>query len=104
MQDTEPVVVMTNCCEIGGYKFLSTHSLVFEPNSIKLKPSSDKHYVLDKTNKIFRQKIVLPDYKDNEFLIQPEIIHRNNVPNGGYFELDLFEPTGAYKENKLKAS
>ena len=101
VQDTEPMVYMSNCCEIGGYMFFDVVNLYFDLNSSLPKKPAVKHYVLDKINKIFRQKIVLPDYKDKEFFIHSEIIYRNNVSNGCFFELDLYELKQAYRENKL---
>ena len=101
MQDTEPKVYMQNCCEIGGYKFFEATTLSFDLNSNPPKKPAVKHYVLDKTNQIFRQKIVLPDFKDKEFFIQAGAIYRNNVSNGSFFELDLIELKQAYREDKL---
>jgi len=61
-----------------------------------------KDYVYDKqTGEIIRQKIILPDYKGKEFIIEVQRTYFDGKETGIHFELDLFELKQAYKENKL---
>ena len=101
MRETKPKTYLNNCCDIGGYTFFEVITLDLDL-SIRKPKFPISYYVLDKkTNEIFRQKIVLPDYKNKEFTITPNNIHKDNVTNGAFFELDLVELKEAYNENRL---
>ena len=90
---TDPMTYLNNCVDVGSYQFMEifTMSLGFPV----------KHYMRDKkTGEIFRQKLLLPDYKGKEVFIAPSVTGRN-YENGIYFELDLYELKEADRENKL---
>ena len=92
----DPMVILNNCVDVGRYQFMELITLVIEDMEFPI-----KYYVRDKkAGEIFRQKLLLPDYKGKEFVIGP---FRSNInyENGTYFELDLLELKQAYKENKL---
>jgi len=93
VSNLDPMVVLPNVVNVSKYQFFKIVTIKCDD---ALEP--DRYYFRDKeTNKIFRQKIVLPDYKGKEIFI-----FANNKSDIGYlFELDLIELKKAYKENRL---
>ena len=62
--------------------------------------TSSTYYARDKkTGEIFRQKIILPDYKGKDFSVDPSLL--NYYEKEYHFELDLIELKEAYRENRL---
>jgi len=91
--ESVPKVVLNNYWDMGRYQFMELQTLDHEtfPN----------YYYRDKNSgEIYRQKIVLPDYKGKDFFIS--LYEYGNTPaNGVRFNLDLLELKQAYRENKL---
>jgi len=92
----DPMVVLNNCVDAGGYQFLEMISLVKGD-----KRRYSEYFVRDKTTgEIFRQKLLLPEYKGKELFLGT--FGRNlDYENGTYFQLDLLELKQAYNENRL---
>ena len=64
--------------------------------------SHKTYYMRDKeTGEIFRQKIVLPDYKGKEFFLYAEGGFTRYLENEYVFTLNLSELKQAEKENRL---
>jgi len=100
VQKTNLKVIIDNWCEIGDYLFFRIQTLQSDMRSKFDYPEA--FYIHEKkTNEIFRQKIILPDYKDKEFTICPSNIRFSDVVSEVFFELDLIELKQAYNENKL---
>jgi hypothetical protein len=94
LSDSNPLAVMDICMAAGGFQFISL-SFYRENES-----PSEKYYMRDKeTGEIFRQKFILPDYKEKVFYFNPRL--SNYYENGYHFELDIFELKEAYRENGL---
>ena len=97
---TAPMTYLNNCVDVGRYQFMEVFTVRWEEGAF---PFPAKYYMRDKkTGEIFRQKIVLPDYKGREFLIGPtkSALYYGDE-NATYFELDIIELKQAYRENKL---
>ena len=94
--NSDPMVVMNNCVDYGGYQFIQIATVLFTPGASSTYPiinlMRDK-----KTGEVFRPKTIFPDYKDKEFIIGDS----GNYGEGIYFELDLIELKQALSENKL---
>jgi len=98
-----PKVVMTGFLDTGRYQFIQIQTLLTIDKMRDIKRDEYvKDYIYDKqSGEIFRQKMILPDYRGKEFTIE---IHRTffyGKTTGTHFELDLYELKQAYKENKL---
>ena len=92
----DPMVILNNCIDAGGYQFLELISLIKEDRK-----RLSEYFIRDKTTgEIFRQKLILPEYKGKEFFSG---LFRVNIDyeNGTYFVLDLLELKQAYTENRL---
>ena len=93
---TDPMVYMNNCVDAGRYQFMEVYTVRWEEGAF---PFPAKYYMRDKkTGEIFRQKIILPDYKGKEFLFHS---FYRDYENGPYLELDLIELKQAYNEDRL---
>ena len=101
----DPMVYLNNVVDATGYQFFRIETLIWGDPGDRY---PDRYYFRDKeTNEIFRQKIVLPDYKGKDFFFG--VGHSTGSgyhsafedENGYVFLLDLFELKQAYKENKL---
>jgi len=94
-----PIKYINNCVDMGRYQFMQV---------VTGSPGDDfpgnfpvAYYVRDKhTGEIFRQKLILPDYKGKEFIIGPSG-RVSGYEEGVLFELDLLELKQAYSENRL---
>ena len=93
-RETKPKSFINNWCEIGDYRFFD--KFIFHKDSEQI-----TYFLEKKSNEIFREKIVLPDYKNKNISLGPGWIHSSSVTNGRIFELDLIELKQAYRENKL---
>jgi hypothetical protein len=94
LKDLDPLIAMDNCMDVGEVLFMSI--IRYMPDGITL----PTYYTMDKeTGEIFRQKIILPDYKGKDFYINPRL--PNYYEKGYHFELDLYELKEADRENKL---
>ena len=92
----DPVIYLNNCVDAGRYQFMEVFTLQYN-----VLPYPVKYLLRDKeTGEVFRQKILLPDYKGKEFIISP-IRSGRDYENGPWFELDLSELKEAYRENRL---
>lgn len=90
-----PLIVMDICMDVGDFQFMSVYFYSMEGKS----PEA-KYYMQDKkTDEIFRQKFILPDYKGKDFYFNPRL--QNYSEKEYHFELDVFELKEAYRENKL---
>ena len=95
LSDLDPMIVMDICMNVGRFQCISVI-----PYSANGGSSPAKYYMRDKKNgEIFRQKIILPDYKGKDFYIDPRL--SNYYEKECHFELDLIELKEAYKENRL---
>ena len=96
IHELEPMIFLDNCMDAGRYQFMRTETLNIYTGS-KLQHN---YYVRDKkTGEVFRQKIILPDYKGKEFFISPQDKYFNEKEY--FFELDLMELKQANSDNKL---
>jgi len=92
----DPMVILNNCIDVGRYQFMELITVAWENRAYPI-----KYYLRDKkTGEIFRQKLVLPEYRGKEFFIGP-FRSQINYENGAIFELDLLELKQAYRENRL---
>ena len=102
-RDLEPRIFLDNFLNAGNYQFMRIYTMHYSNyrENYPERPYPDRHYVRDKkTGEVFRQKIVLPDYKGKEFFISayPLTVFQENIM---HFELDLMELKDAYRENRL---
>ena len=94
----DPMVYMNNCVDVGRYQFMEVFTVRWEEGAF---PFPVKYFIRDKkTGEVFRQKIILPDYKGKEFIFSP-LQSGRDYENGPWFELDLIELKHAYNENRL---
>jgi len=94
LSDMNPMLVMDICMDAGKYQFMSII------NYLANGETSPTYYMREKkTGEIFRQKIILPDYEEKTFYINPRF--PNYYEKGYHFELDITELAEAYRENKL---
>jgi hypothetical protein len=86
---------MDICMDAGRFQFMSVIHYLTNGNT-----SPPAYYTMDKkTGEIFRQKIILPDYKGKDFYINPSFA--NYYEKEYHFELDLIELKQAERENRL---
>jgi hypothetical protein len=94
LSDLDPVIAMDICMDAGRFQVMSV--IPYLAN----KTSSARYYMRDKkTGEIFRQKIILPDYKGKDFYFDPR--RTGYYEKAYHFELDLIELKEAYRENRL---
>ena len=97
-----PIVVITNIVDASRYQFFALKTIYYEEQSMRNPKYPDRHYFRDKeTGEIFRQKIILPEYKGKEFQIDVGRRIGFGEDNGSTFHLDLIELKQAYEENRL---
>ena len=90
-----PNLVMNGCLDAGMYQFICVSKISDMGNPIA-------YYMRDKKNgEMFRQKIVLPDYRGKEFFIYTYSHSVRYIENEYQFDLSLYELKQAFKENKL---
>ena len=98
VKDLDPMIVMNNCLDFGGYQFIDIVTLQYAPG---LAPGYPIKCLIrnKKTSEIFSQKITFPDYKGKDFFIgfgESQIFEE-----GVFYELELIELKQAYNENRL---
>jgi hypothetical protein len=95
VRNQDPKVVIPNILDGGRYMFFSIEALVIK--------SQDICYFMDKeTGEIFKQKLILHDFKGKEFEIFVSVYMLDTGDRIGYiYELELSELKEAYKENRL---
>ena len=94
-----PMEFLDNCLEMGQYQFINV--IIVRPGKVYAGIFPTKNYIRDKkTGEIFRQKLIVPDYKEKEFIITPGY-GSNGFENGYFFELSLAELKEAYRAGKL---
>ena len=94
---SDPMVILNNCMDVGRYQFMELITMIRENGEYP----PVKYLFRDKNSgEIFRQKIVIPEYKGEEFYIG---LHRFlvNDDNTIRYELDLCELKQAYREGRL---
>ena len=99
VKDLDPMFIMNNCMDYGGYQFIE----IVREFSKQTYPITfpTKYLIRDKkTDEVFRQKIILPDYNGKEFFISTGASGRY-YEDGTYFDLDLVELKQALNENRL---
>lgn len=90
-----PLIVIDICMDVERFQFMSVYLYSKGGES-----QEAKYYMRDKkTNEIFRQKFILPDYAGKDFYINPRL--PNYSENEYHFELDVFELKEAYREGRL---
>ena len=98
VKDLDPMVVMNNCLDYGGYQFMDIATLQPTPGIAPGYPI--KRLIRNKkTGEVFRQKFTLSEYNGKEFFVG--IGASQNYDEGISFELELVELKQAYRENKL---
>ena len=88
--------------DAGQYQFIKC--IVVRQGDVYPGRFPAKFYIRDKkTGNIFRQKLLLPDFKGKKFIINPgtQVFNGSIYGNGDFFELDLIELKQAYRENML---
>jgi len=99
VKDLNPIIVMNNCMDYGGFQFIDITTLHYDPELPARVPI--KNLVRNKkTGDVFLQKITLPDYKDKEFIIGYRA-ESQPYEEGVFFELELVELKQADRENRL---
>ena len=94
--DSYPMVILNNCIDMGRYQFMELVTVCRENREYPI-----TYYFRDKkSGDIFKQKIVLPDYKGKVFNIGSYRLGYN-FENGVRFNLDLMELKQALRENRL---
>jgi len=94
--DSYPIVILNNFIDIGQYQFMELVTVCRENREYPI-----KYYFRDKQNgDIYRQKIVLPDYKGKELYIGPSK-SGYRFKDGVRFNLDLLELKQDYRDNRL---
>ena len=94
----DPKIILNNCIDVDKYQFMEVQTMSYGQIGHK---EHHKHYMRDKkTGEIYRQKIVLPDYKGKKIIICPEISNFFHE-NGTHIELDLIELKQANREKRL---
>ena len=90
-----PNFVMKGCLDAGRYQFMSVSKISDIENPVA-------YYMRDKaTDEVFRQKIVLPDYKGKVFFIHTYSHFVRYLENEYHFYLSLSELKQANRENRL---
>ena len=96
---TTPMTYLNNCLDLGSYQFMEVYTVRAGDVYPGIFPVT--YYLRNKkSGEIFRQKLLLPDFKGQEFIIRP-LGNGRRIENGDYFELDITELKQAYAENKL---
>ena len=91
-----PRVVLNNVIETENFQFFGIQTLTLD------NVGRPRYYVRDKrTGRIYRQRIVLPDFQGKQFILSPTIYNFFHK-NGTHIELDLQELKQAYRENRLR--
>ena len=96
---TNPMTYLNCYVDLGGFQFIEIYTVrqgdIFPGNF------PTKYYMRNKkTGEIFRQKLLLPNYKGKEFTISPTQ-GMCGSENDFIFELDLLELKEAYAQNRL---
>ena len=109
IKNLNPMIALDNCWDTGKYQFMRVHTrhasyhLTEFPEYPDTPEYPDQYYLRDKkSGEVFRQKIIIPDYRDKEIFIAPVpdyFFHKKSTSI--HFELNLFELKEAYKENRL---
>ena len=90
-----PNLVMNGCIDAGRYQFICVSKTSDMGSPVA-------YYMRDKeTGEVFRQKIVLPDYRGKEFFIYTNNHYVRFLENEYIFYLNLYELKQANKENRL---
>ena len=107
-RDLNPVIILDNFWDVDKYQFMRIHTRHVSyyrkdnPDYLSDNPLyPDRYYVRDKkSGEVFRQKIILPDYKGKELYISayPLKVFQKNLT---HIELDLMELKEAYRANRL---
>ena len=98
VKDLNPMVIMNNCLDFEEYQFMDIITVQYMPEMSPVYPI--KYLIRNKkTGEVYRQKIILPDYKDKEFIIGNRV--SKIYEEGVFFELELLELKQAYNENRL---
>ena len=90
----DPKIILNNCIDVDKYQFMEVQTISYEKDNPKYLMRNKK------TGEVYRQKIVLPDYKGKKITISPGL---NNFfhENSTHIELDLSDLKQAYRENRL---
>lgn len=102
-RDLDPKIILDNSYDIGKYQFMTVHTLhVSNDKDFATYPEyPNRFYMRDKkTGEVFRQKIIIPDYKGKEIFFGRRFgrwVHEKKA----YFRLNLYELKEAYHENRL---
>ena len=107
-----PKEYLYHCLDRGQYQF--TQVKIMHEGVYPVFYPSEYYMRNKKTGEIVRQKLLLPDYKDKEFIMDPsrtyapdevvsdEIVSDGMFYDGGYcFELGLYDLKEAYRAGKL---
>jgi len=98
VKDLDPMIVMNNCLDYGGYQFMDIVTVQYTPGLAPAYPI--KRLMRNKkTGEVFSQKISLPDYKGKDFLIGNGT--SRSYEEGVFIELELTELKQAFLENRL---
>ena len=98
LSDTN-IRVLDNCIDTGKYQFMKVSRRRTSP---RREDANEMYYMRDKeTGEVFRQKIVLPDYKGKEFFIHAAGGGMRYLENGYQFSISLSELKQANRENRL---
>ena len=98
VKDLNPMVIMNNCLDYGRYQFMDIVTVQFAPDLPT--PNPTKYLIRNKkTGEVFRQKIILPDFKGKEVVVS--VRNSRSCEKGVLFEFELVELKQAYRENKL---
>ena len=102
VRNLDPMIVIDNMVDASRYQFFNLSTLYGDRQGPNQK-YPNRYYIRDKeTGEIFRQKIILPDYKGKEFNINATVRRSYYGDGNGYlFELELMELKKAYDENRL---
>ena len=95
----DPKVVFLNMVDASKYQFFATHTLLYGI----VKDNIRFYYRNKETGEIFRQKIISPDYKgeDFSFIGVDSDTRKLEEEYGDIFRLDLLQLKQAYDENRL---
>ena len=94
VRELDPVVILDNFIDIGMYQYMEITTLSEDNGTNK--------YIRDKkTGEIFKQKVIISDYKEKYISISAQHTLFNGKETLSHYELDLYELKEAYKENKL---
>ena len=97
----DPKIILSSCLDVDQYQFIEAQTMSYDLMARSDYRDYYKHYIRDKkTGEVYRQRIVMPDYKGKKIIISSGL---NNfyLENGTFIELDLSELKQAYNKNKL---